>query len=321
MSKAPGTTLPSNPAPFRAVVPYAVVGLIALLLALLIGWFIFSNLPVLSVYEFGTRAYYILLVVLALSASVFLFGVLRSTGKVTGKQFGVTFEFGGAAAVFAFVLLGGVLLLKQEQTDFPLIIRLRTEDGRPPADAFTPTGVSESKVFIDLGPDSRTEPLDHKGEVRLPTVAFRLRYSAISIALSSKAFVFKEPKGAYTIPSGSEPVITLVVVPPPKKVKQQLIRAQKPSGISSGGTSDGHSPWCQPRSTQTCVEPQHGGRLVKGSGGVADLVKNHPTRAGYEIVKDEPAQICVKFFASTAACETQISVQGTVTAVEEYEEP
>jgi hypothetical protein len=217
------------------------------------------------------------------------------------------------------VILVGLSLLKDQQTDFPLTIRLRTDDSRAMAAAFTEPVVIGSSLTVDLGPIARTQNLDRDGQILVLAVPFRTRASNVSVSLSSNAFIFKEPKGSYPIPPGSEPVITLVVVPKPKTQKQALVKAPTISRITSGGTSDGKSPFCQPRTVRGCVVPQNGGKLVAGSAGVADLVQNNPARTGYKVVADTPNQICIDFSASTGACETEIFIQGTVTAVEAYE--
>ena len=311
----------AHAASFRAAFPFAIIGFVALLFVVGIGWYIVANLPILSVYEFGTQAFYILLVILALAAAIFLFGFLRSTATLTGRHIGIAFQFGGPAALFAFVILIGVFLLQKEQTDFALTVRLRTDDNRTMASAFTEPAVTASTLTMDLGPVARTQNLDRDGQVVVLAVPFRVRSSNVAISLSSNAFVFKEPKGSYPIPAGPEPVIKLIVLPKPKAQKRILIKASKITRITSGGTSDGHSPYCQPRSARGCIEPQNGGKLVKGSGGVADLVQNNTTRTSYKVVVDTPNEICIDFSASTGACETEIYIQGTVTAVEEYEVP
>jgi hypothetical protein len=86
--------------------------------------------------------------------------------------------------------------------------------------------------------------------------------------------------------------------------------------ITSGGTSDGHSPFCQRRSVTSCVTPQKGGYLVPGSGIPSEVVKLG--RVGTAVVRDAPEQICLEFWASTGACETEVSIQGRTTAVERY---
>ena len=157
--------------------PFAIIGFVALLFVVGIGWYIVANLPILSVYEFGTQAFYILLVILALAAAIFLFGFLRSTATLTGRHIGIAFQFGGPAALFAFVILIGVFLLQKEQTDFALTVRLRTDDNRTMASAFTEPAVTASTLTMDLGPVARTQNLDRDGQVVVLAVPFRVRSS------------------------------------------------------------------------------------------------------------------------------------------------
>jgi hypothetical protein len=87
--------------------------------------------------------------------------------------------------------------------------------------------------------------------------------------------------------------------------------------ITSGGTSDGHSPFCQRRAVSSCVVPQKpSGYLLPGSGGWSNLASFG--RVGQSVIKDTPEQICVEFWASTGACETEVSISGRATAVERF---
>ena len=307
--------------PVLAALPYAAIGFVALFFAVGVGWFIISNLATLSLYEFGNQAFYMLLVILGVAAAVFLFGLLRSAARLTGKHLGVAFELGGPAALFGFVILVGMTLLNRQQTDFMLAVRMRSDDGTTMAAKFTDAAVIASSITVDLGTEPRTKNLDRDGQVLLANVPFRLRSVPVPISVSSTVFVIKEPKSSYPIPPGADPVITLIVVPKPRTQKQVVVKASKISRITSGGTSDGHSPFCQPRTVRGCVEPQNGGELIKGSGGVADLVQNNPTRTSYKVTVDTPQQICIDFTASTGACETEIYIQGIVTASENYTTP
>jgi hypothetical protein len=269
-------------------------------------------------YGYTFAGYYFFLTILALAAAGLLFGLLRSALFV-GKRFGWPVILGGPAGLFVVVVMAGTWLIQKVETDFTLIIRLRTLDGTTMPAEFTEAAVTASSLTIDLGQVTIKRNLDRDGQVVLSDLPFRVRGSNAVISISSNTIAFKDPKGSYAIPADPEPVLTLIVIPKPRLKKQELVRAPKATRITSGGTSDGHSPFCQPRSATGCVEPQHGGNLVLGSGGVADLLQNSPTRASYKIVTNTPQQICVEFFASTGACETEIYIQGTVTAVEEFE--
>jgi hypothetical protein len=296
---------------------YAVVALVAALLAFLVGSYLFTHLDALVANAFGDQAYYLLLLFLALVCAVVLFGVLRSIGSAQGQLFGAAFEFGGPAALFVFVILAGGFLFKGKQTDFPLTIKLRTDDQQTMEGKFGKDAIVNSSLLIDLGPLTQPVKLngDAVGEIQI--IPFRFRKTPIGVSLDSKFFVFKEPKSAYPIPDDA--VLTLIVVPKPKKTIQARVQSSQLFRITSGGTSDGHSPFCQPRTVRGCVLPQHGGRLVPGSGNVVDLQRNSD-RGKFQLAIKTPDQICMDFMSSTGACETEIYVQGYVSAVEEFED-
>jgi hypothetical protein len=88
--------------------------------------------------------------------------------------------------------------------------------------------------------------------------------------------------------------------------------------ITSGGTSDGHSPFCQRRTVSSCVAPQKGGYLLAGTGDGSDINASTPGRVGKTVTRDTPEQVCVEFWAATAACETEVSIQGRATAIERF---
>jgi hypothetical protein len=68
------------------------------------------------------------------------------------------------------------------------------------------------------------------------------------------------------------------------------------------------------------VEPQQkNAQLVVGSGNLADIVKSG--NSGWSVTKDTSQQICIEIWANTGACETEVSIQGRVAAVEEDELP
>lgn len=85
--------------------------------------------------------------------------------------------------------------------------------------------------------------------------------------------------------------------------------------VASGGLSAANT-GCMKRTAQSCVFPEHGGRLLPASGTIVDLVSDGPS--GSNVVVDSPDQICIALWASTSTCETEVSISGRVMAVEEY---
>jgi hypothetical protein len=119
--------------------------------------------------------------------------------------------------------------------------------------------------------------------------------------------------------AGSQSSISVLPEPVLTEVKSAPVFGNK-VGVSSGGTSDGHSPWCQFRTVQDCVRPtQPRGYLVTGSGTLTDVAQTG--RAGFKVTTDRTDLICVQLWASTGACETQVSISGRVTATERYPAP
>lgn len=106
-------------------------------------------------------------------------------------------------------------------------------------------------------------------------------------------------------------------LPAPKLVRATI--EGKQIVVGSGAYFDGgRNPGCQSRQAQACVQPQHGGKIVSGSG--RPRIINQSGRAGVNNSdsRETPQEYCVTFWASTGACETPVSISGVATAVEEY---
>ncbi|UPK02835.1 hypothetical protein [Bradyrhizobium sp. 170] len=117
-------------------------------------------------------------------------------------------------------------------------------------------------------------------------------------------------KSAYLPPAVLPPPL------PPKKIRVAIEAADPPARITSGG--GGRGPFCQLRAVQSCVRPQHGGKIVAGSGNAKILYQGG--RSGVRSPREVPEEYCVEFWANTGACETEVSITGKAAAMEEYEE-
>jgi hypothetical protein len=305
--------------------------LATLLIALGVGWVLMNNLPTLMVYGVGAPAYLVLLMILALATAIILFGVLRSAGTLSGSHFGYKIELGGPAAFFILVLLYGIWTFPAAATDFAVTFRFKPDNNQTMADQFGEEVVKRARVVLFLPKQTVSKELTADGYAVVENIPARYRASPIELNLSSNDFLIKDPQINYAIPAGSEPVVTLVVVsadkgptkppvapqPTPATARVAIINGAV-ARITSGGTSDGRSPFCQRRTVQQCVVPTHkAGKLVKNTGSVTNEVR--VGRAGWSVVKDTPEQVCIEFWAATGACETEVSIQGQATAVEEFE--
>lgn len=325
---------PSGPqasGPVRDALLFGGLALIALVIAIAVGWVILQNLSILIANQVGAPAYFILLVILSLAAAIVLFGVLRATASLKGSHFGYEVELGGPAAIFLLILLYGLTQSPPTPSDFAITFRFRPVDHRNMAEVFGEENVKKAKVILYLPQHTVPQDLNGDGYAKLENIPARYRANPIEFNLSSNTFLIKDKKDTYPMPPGPEPVLTLDVIPVnsgptkpaevpivPKTSRAATINPQV-TRITSGGTSDGHSPFCQRRSVQQCVTPQRGGHLVPGTGSVTNEVR--VGRSGWTTTRNTPEQICLEFWAATGACETEVSIQGQVTAIEEFPTP
>jgi hypothetical protein len=306
--------------------------LLILFIALGVGWVLLNNLPTLIVYGVGAPAYLILLVILALATAIILFGVLRAAATLSGTHFGYKIELAGPAAFFILVLLYGIWVFPPPPGDFAITFRFKPDNNHTMADQFGEDVVRRARVVLYLPKQTMSKELTADGYAVVENIPARYRPNPIELNLTSNDFLIKDPLVNYPIPPGSEPMVTLTVIPadkgptkppvaplPPPPTSRAAIVNVTVARITSGGTSDGHSPFCQRRSVQQCVAPTHGGKLVQNTGSVTNEVR--VGRAGWSVVKDTPEQVCIEFWAATGACETEVSIQGQATAVEEYPNP
>jgi hypothetical protein len=186
--------------------------------------------------------------------------------------------------------------------------------GAPPADdifLYPKKGEVEQSATLERSGQVEPPPLyksppSQQKKVVVPRFSFSLK---LTISLSI-ALIAAVPAIWY----GLDPRSTV-----PKKIPSPTFyTVQGPKvRITSGGTSDGHSPFCLKRTVQSCAKPEHGGRLIPSSGSAADVSTSG--RVGSSIVVDSPEMICIEFWAATSACETEVSIEGHVTAREQVD--
>src|ERR1700722_5449367 len=101
--------------------------------------------------------YYLVLLPMGLAAAGFLFGVVRSCARYSGKQLGGMLELGGPIVAFLLVVVLGFVLVKPVTT-FPLTVYVHGQ-GRP-QDLLRNSG----EVLLDLGLDRRRQPIGSEGQ-------------------------------------------------------------------------------------------------------------------------------------------------------------
>lgn len=112
-------------------------------------------IPKLTAFGVEDRAFYILLLAWGLCCAGFLFGIMRGFAHIKHKHLGTTVEFGGAAALFVAVVIGGFALAPNKQA-FDLTVRAHSK-GQPK--------VQKGQVTIECENFRRSENFDdHSGE-------------------------------------------------------------------------------------------------------------------------------------------------------------
>lgn len=150
---------------------YAALALISLLIGLGAGAIPLSEEDIAGV-RFD-RAYYVILVVIGVSAAIFLFGVMRSTARIQGKHWGAAYDFGGPAALFIIVVVGGFYLTQPAAT-FNSMIRLQYVGPPVNRDAYEQV-LPKSKLRVSIGTSTNEYYLSQYGEVELKETPGRFR--------------------------------------------------------------------------------------------------------------------------------------------------
>ncbi len=111
---------------------YARIALVTFLCCFVLLLLLIFEAERLAAFGLLERVYYLVLVIMGLTAAVFLFGVLpskTSQAEYEGKVFGGTLRLGGAALGAALIVVGGYLFAPNATT-FPLTVYVHGEAGR-----------------------------------------------------------------------------------------------------------------------------------------------------------------------------------------------
>ena len=134
------------------------------------------------------HVYYLVLVLMGLSAAVFLFGVIPSSASYKGKVLGGELRLTGAVVGFGLVVLGGCFFVRKTFT-FPLTVYVQGEKG-PQDVVLRNTG----RVMLELGPERRGEPIGDNGQAFFPAVPANFRGQEVSAWVESEAYESVNPQ-------------------------------------------------------------------------------------------------------------------------------
>ena len=192
--------------PIMTKVPlYARIALVTFLCCLLLLLLLIFKAEKLAAFGLIERVYYLVLVIMGLTAAVFLFGVLpskTSKAEYEGKVFGGTLRLGGAALGAALVVVGGYFFAPNATT-FPLTVYVHGEAGPQdtvPKDAGT--------VVLELGPEQKTAQIGDGGQAYFPAIPANFRGQQVPAWIKSESYESVDP-GAKQLLSGSVLYLTV----------------------------------------------------------------------------------------------------------------
>jgi hypothetical protein len=143
---------------------YALISLVAFLCCMAVLLLLIWNADKLSRFGLLQQVYYLVLVLMGLTAAVFLFGVLPSSATWAGKFLGGTLRLSGSIVGAALVVIGGYYFIPKA-TYFPLTVYVHGVGG--PQDIVLR---NEGRVFLKLGPDIRSKPIGENGQAVFPSI-------------------------------------------------------------------------------------------------------------------------------------------------------
>jgi hypothetical protein len=143
---------------------YALISFVLFLCCVAVLLLLIANADKLSRFGLLQPVYYLVLVLMGLTAAGFLFGVLQSSAVWAGKFFGGTLRLSGSVVGAALVVIGGHAFLPTA-TFFPLTVYVHGEDG-PQDIVLRNTG----RVVLKLGPEISTELIGENGQAVFPRI-------------------------------------------------------------------------------------------------------------------------------------------------------
>jgi hypothetical protein len=178
----------SNGERWKEIVLYALISLISFLCGAGVLGLLVWKAELLSRLGLTGNLFYIVLLPMGLAAAGFLFGVVRSYARYSGKQLGGMLELGGPIVAFLLVLILGFVLVKP-LTTFPLTVYVHGAGG--PQDVVLR---NSGDVLLDLAGDRRREPIGADGQAYFPAIPTNFQGQEVPISVDSDTFEVSETK-------------------------------------------------------------------------------------------------------------------------------
>jgi hypothetical protein len=167
---------------------YALISLGAFGCCLIVLVLLIVNADKLTGLGLIEHIYYLVLVVLGLTAGVFLFGVIPSSATYEGAVFGGKLRLTGAIVGVVVVVVGGYFLVPKAST-FPLTVYVHGERG--PQDIVLR---NSGRVALELGPDTRVEPIGENGQAFFPTIPRNFQGQEVPAWVDAETYESVDPQ-------------------------------------------------------------------------------------------------------------------------------
>lgn len=189
------TETPTNRAPRigretkpSAQIPiYAWVSLVAFLCFLVVFVLLLNNIDKLSQFGLLEPVYYLVLILMGVTAVAFLFGALQSRATWAGRVLGGTLHLSGPIAGAALVVIGGYYF-RPKTASFPLTVYVHGDAGQQDM-VLRNTG----RVLLKLGPEISGEQIGESGQAVFPRIPGEFRGQRVPAWVDSDDYEASDP--------------------------------------------------------------------------------------------------------------------------------
>jgi len=197
-------------------VAYTVIAFLSLAVTLLVAYGLYlanqnaASSPLLRFF------YYLLLWILGITSALFLFGVLRSSAALSGKQWGTAVDLGGPVVIGILVVAGGYKFSQLPET-FTLTVRL---NGSFPIQEMA----SGAKLWVDLNGRREHDDFGPNGQLVIMEVPSTFLTDPIPVTFESDAFRASDKGNSVKlhVPENHVAELNLVKISQSEKRREQL---------------------------------------------------------------------------------------------------
>jgi hypothetical protein len=210
---------------WRRIAPYTALSLACFLCAVGLLFLMLFQAERLHALGLIGPFYYIVLLPLGLAVAGFLFGVLRSFARYSGKQFGGKLELGGPIIAAGLGVCGGFWLAKPSEGSFDVTVFVHGPGGVHDL-ILRNTGT----VWMTLGADRRQEKIGDKGQADFKGIPSVYRAQQIPVSIDADGIEPVEPLPKYRLDA---PALSIAVRWKAQQLSGRILRASDGQPVSN----------------------------------------------------------------------------------------